>query len=390
MNSILHFSNKPPYPTLDGGCVAIKHMLEALVNANQFEVHHFTLDTHKHPFHISNYPEFLQNNISIQHCFLNTKTRPLHALKHLITNSSYNVSRFENLNVKKRLKQLLSITPFDLVIVESIYLLPYLDLFKSFGVKVVVRTHNVEHHIWEGLAQNEAKRLKRNYLNLLVKQLKKYELTALKQVDGVINITNKDEQVFIHQGISVPSIVIPPIVETCQIPANYQLNDFYFLGAMDWLPNTEALEWLKKKVLPHISLPVQIHLAGKGGKKEQTLNTKIVQHGEVPNAQDFMNAHGICLIPLQSGSGVKIKLLENMGLGKAIITTSEGAKGVAVTDGKEVLIADTPQSFATAMETLHNNETLRAELGKNAKAFISKNYNPTTISNTLVSFLQNI
>ena len=306
MKRVLHFSNKPPYPSLDGGCVAIKHLLEALVNANQFEVHHFTLDTHKHPFNITHYPEFLQNNISIQHCFLNTKTRPLHALKHLITNSSYNVGRFKNLNVKKRLKQLLKITPFDLVILESIYLLPYLDLFQSFGVKVVVRTHNVEHHIWEGLAQNEAKRLKRNYLSLLVKQLKKFEFNALKQVDGIINITSEDDETFIHNGVILPSIVIPPIVETSNTIPDYQLNDFYFLGAMDWLPNTEALEWLKKEVLPLVSLPVQVHLAGKGGKKEHTSDTKIVQHGEVPNAQDFMNAHGICLIPLQSGSGIKI------------------------------------------------------------------------------------
>lgn len=390
MKRILHFSNKPPYPSLDGGCVAIKHILESLVQSEAFEVHHFTLHTHKHPFSLTHYPSNLQNAIKISHTYVNTKMKPLHALKHLISNSSYNIARFNSIKVRKRLKQLLTITPFDAVLIESIYLLPYLDLFKSFGLKIVVRTHNVEHHIWEGLAINEAKRIKKKYLSVLVKQLKAFELSALQQVDGIITISEEDKRNFIENGVNVPTIVIPPALSSSENSPNYNLNDFYFLGAMDWLPNIEGVNWLQNKVAPLCSPSLSIHIAGKGAQQIETDSNQFIYHGEVPTAKDFIDAHGICLIPLLSGSGVKIKLLENMALGKPIVTTKEGMKGVDVTHGKELLIADTPSAFAKAMNMLHEDKVLRKELGENAKKYIKTHYNSTIITNRLVTFLNTL
>lgn len=390
MHRILHFSNKPPYPTIDGGCVAIKHVLEALALFDGFDVHHYTLYTYKHPYNKTNYPEKVSSKIKITADFIDTKTRFIAALKHLALNQSYNIERFYDRKVQSQLEQLLSKESFDVAVLESIYLLPYLSILKKHNIKVIVRTHNVEHHIWEGLAKNEVNFIKRIYLNILVQQLKKYELNTLKNVDGIISISEEDQSSFRQHRITVPSMVLPPIIEIKNTAQNYQLKDFYFLGAMDWEPNIEGITWLKKNVLNNDFSTFSIHLAGKGGKKTRNVENNIHQHGEVKDASKFIENHGICIIPIQSGSGVKIKLLENMAHGKPVITTSEGAKGVPVEHQKHVILANTPQEFLTAMLELHQNETLRKNLGSNAKTFIEHNYNSEKHTSRLVQFIQNI
>lgn len=387
---VLHIANKPAFPLRDGGCIAIKSMLKSLLSKRSFNVYHFTIATHKHPFHYSDYPVGYRDRMELESFFLNTTTDLLGAVIHLVKNTSYNISRFEDKKLRQRFQELITEKQFDIVVMESIYVLPYRELFQKAGIKVVVRAHNVEHKIWEELGESSKNPLKKWYFNTLSKQLKKFEYTQLPKSDAILAITEEDNAFFNEHFSSTPSIVIPTSLKFEDIKQDYSLSDFYFLGAMDWLPNQEGINWLLEDVVTNKELESSIHLAGKSMRIIDFENKAVICHGEVANAKAYINAHGICLIPLLSGSGLKIKLLENMALGKPIITTSEGARGVSVENGEHVLIADTPKDFQDAMLLLAGDQSLRKKLGESAQAFVKIHFSEQKITNKLLEFLSKI
>ena len=386
---ILHFSNKPAYPRIDGGTIAISQLLKGLLSHPNFNVTHFTLSTQKHPFSIDNYPDFISKS-SIHNFNIDTSLSLSGAVSSMVKNESYNVSRFFDKTVANKIELYLTKNFFDYVILESIFLLPYAELFKKHTAKIIVRTHNIEHHIWEQQALNCNQSLKRVYIKKLAKQLKKYELTELQRIDGIMAISEEDA-IFMKRAFpNIPIEVIPTSFSIDPVENNYHLSDFYFLGAMDWQPNREGVDWLTSKVLPLLNTDTEVHIAGKNLTCNQFCDDKIHCHGEIENASEFIQSHGICLVPIQSGSGIKIKLLENMALGKPIITTSEGARGVNVEHNKHVLIADTPDEFAKAMNILQSDENKRIQLGKEAHSFVIDNFGEEKISNRIFEFIQSI
>lgn len=389
MLKVLHFSNKPPFPSKDGGCIAISNILEALISEPELDVFHLTISTQKHPFNIETYPNHWKDKIKIESAFINTKLDVFNALKCLFKNKSYNVDRFYNKGVEKRIKALLEQNNFDTVVLETIYLLPYLHLFKKEKLKVIVRTHNAEHQIWESIAKHSTSPLKKWYFNQLTKQLKAYEKAECAKVDGIISITEDDAAFFKKSAPHVKTISLPTSFEVNVTQQEYSLNDFYFLGAMDWVPNKEGVQWFLKEVIPTgFNGKNQFYIAGRKLQKDEFQHPDVINTGEIKDATDFISHHGICIIPLHSGSGLKIKLLENMSLGKPIITTSEGIRGVNVTHKKEVLIANTPKEFRKQMHLLQSDIELRKELGKNAQSFIQNNFNQETLTKRLIEFIK--
>ena len=385
---VLHFSHKPAFPLIDGGCIAIKSVLKSLMIHSDVEVVHFTLSTQKHPFSLEAYPSNWRKVTPIYNCSIDTKTDIIGAAIHLLRNKSYNIERFHQKKVKKKLTHLLEEHHFDLVILESIFLLPYVSLFQENDVKVFVRTHNVEYKIWEQLAKETANPIKKWYLRRLSEQLKKEELEGLRKVDGIISISVDDTTYFQQNGYVLSKITtVETAVNYPEQPANVDKNDFYFLGAMDWKPNIEGIHWLLKEVFPHTAFPKPFHLAGKALKKGQLQHEGLVCHGEIPDALSFIQDHGICVIPLLSGSGIKIKLLENMALGKPIVTTTEGARGIAVAHGTHVLVADSPREFKAAMLKLMNDKILRKDIGFAAYQFVINNFDENILTNRLVEFI---
>ena len=390
MLNVLHFSNKPAFPIVDGGCVAISSVLKSLLSSEAVSVFHFSLSTHKHPFDASNYPEKWCSRMKMDAQFVNTKTDILGALVHLFKNKSYNISRFYDKKVAAKINAIIEEQKIDVVFCESIYTLPYLEVFKQNKTKVILRAHNVEHEIWKQLGATSSFPLKRWYYNKLSKQLKKYELNQLKKLDGIVAISEEDALFFQQFEPDVRVTAIPTAVKTNFPSPNYQLNDFYFLGAMDWRPNKEGIDWLLNDVIPDGITGSTLSIAGKSLQKDEIKHPSVQCEGEVKNALDFIASHGICLIPMYSGSGIKIKLLENLAMGKPIITTSEGVRGVDVTNNKEVIIADDPEEFKQAMYALNMDVARRKSLGQAGKTFVLNNFGEQKITRRLIAFIKEI
>ena len=112
--------------------------------------------------------------------------------------------------------------------------------------------------------------------------------------------------------------------------------------------------------------------------------------GEVPDAMYFIASKQINVVPLLSGSGIRVKIIEAMSAGKVVVTTTIGAAGIGCTDGKDVLIADTPQQFVEQLERCVNNPEFCRMVGGNALRLITEQYGNEQLTQQLLTFYNQI
>ena len=134
---------------------------------------------------------------------------------------------------------------------------------------------------------------------------------------------------------------------------------------------------------------MRFYVAGRNAPRWliQKLNVEgVVFKGEVTDAYRFMNSKAIMIVPLFSGSGMRIKIIEGMALGKSIVSTSIGAEGIDVADGENILLANDATGFVEAVTGLLEDRDSFERIGRNATLFIQQNFNNLAISKKLIGF----
>ncbi|MCE3294721.1 MAG: hypothetical protein K0R65_435 [Crocinitomicaceae bacterium] len=394
--NVLHVTNKPIFPILDGGQLAMHRLLMNLLHQG-FAVKNLSVETHKHPFDINAFPEKLQDIIAPEAQYIDTKVKAWDVVKSLFSSESYNIKRFIDKDFETRIKELLQENSFELVILESAFLLSYVHIIRQYSdAKIVLRAHNVEYRIWRQAARHEKSVFKRIYFKKLAKNLKKFELTHLNMVDGIFCISEQDKEFFRRRTIRVPMTVIPVYMETRdEYPVDYGNNDFFFIGSMSWKPNVEAVRWIVNSIAPRLYkiLPdVKIHIAGSAMPKAMMEKKvkNVVFHGKVPNMLDFMSKHGTLIVPLKSGSGVRIKILEAMSIGVPVISTEKGKEGINLVPKKHFLTANITEEFLLQMKFIDTNTDIKQTVGQEGKEFIRQEYSIDIVSQKISDFIAKI
>jgi glycosyltransferase involved in cell wall biosynthesis len=390
---VLYLTNKPIYPLVDGGCKAMESFLSCLLE-NQWEIEHLCISTEKHPFSLPAYPAELQQKITINSIFVSTKIKVNKAFLALVKGESYSMNRFQSILITRKIQHLIEKKPFDLVILDSLYSTGSLDFLKrQSNLKIIVRTHNVEHKLWEEKSIRSTNPFKKWYLSTLAKQLKKYEIETLQRVNGIATISEQDQSDFEQMDIQLPICTIPVAMPNLEKRIDYRPNTFFFIGSMNWEPNKEAVQLLLYTIFPLIQREIpnaQLILAGSFMPQDllahQQDGVKII--GFVDDLTLFFNSNGILLSPIQSGSGVRVKLIEAMNMGLPIISTSKGAEGI-LHEG-QLIIEDNPNNFAQKAVQLYHDSELRAQLGSNAADYAAKNYSTKSIARTIREFVETL
>lgn len=395
---ILQLSPKPPYPKVDGGCVAIAAMTESMLLADH-DVKVLCMSTHKHPFDSQKVPADILKQTRMEAIEMDTRVKPLDALLNLFSSRSYNIERFFSEDFEKRLKEILQKDAFDIIHLESIFCTPYLDVIRAHSkAKIVVRAHNIEFRIWEQLAGQEANPLKKWYLNLLASRLKKYEVDVLKKVDGIVAITKDDADGLKQLGISVPIEVVPIGMNVNKIEVNPLQSEsihLYHLGAMDWLPNVEGINWFVNDIWPKITeeFPdVKCWLVGREMPTSLLSNSSgnLKIEGSVSSVSEFISDKNVAIIPLLSGSGLRVKIVEALAFGKVVITTSLGATGIPFENGKNMLIANSTDEFVKQIQALKESPELIASIGDEARKLAEREFDLKNLSSKLTYFYANL
>lgn len=393
---VLHVTNKPIYPILDGGQLAMQRLMMNLLHLG-FSIKNLSVETHKHGFNLDAYPKDLRQIINPEAHFIDTKVKFWDIAKSLFSSESYNVKRFVNVEFALKIKSILQENTFDLVVLESAYLLPYINVIRMHSdAKIVVRAHNVEYRIWKQAATKEKIFYKRIYYMKLAKNLKKFELEHLNLVDGIFCISDQDKEFFRRRSVKAPIEVIPVYMDKIDsYDVDYSNNDFFFVGSMTWKPNVDAVRWIVNDIAPRLYkiLPeVKIHIAGSAMPKTmlEKKSKNVVFHGKVENMHKFMSKHGTLIVPLKSGSGVRIKILEALSLGVPIISSEKGKEGIHLTPKKHFLTANITEEFILQMKFIDSNIEVKENLGVEGQKFIENEYAIEVISNKIREFISKI
>ncbi len=397
---ILQVCPRVPYPPHDGGAIGIYEIIRG-VSAAGHQVTVLAVNTPKH-HQPATALDHLGPNVRLVTVDVDTDLKPLRALRNLLqrTDIPYNVERFISPEFAVRFADLLREQSFDAVHLDGTFVAWYAGFLADEVAAgrypgpvppLVLRAHNVEYIIWERLAERERNPLKKWYLSHLAGRMKRFEATMLHRIAAVAAITADDARRLRALGCPAPIAIIPAPANTARFrpdPARRpQPRTLFMLGSLNWLPNLEGVDWFLRKVWPvaHREMPdLELHIAGSHPPaylaNRPAGQDKVFVHGFVESAPDFMQAYELMLVPLLSGGGMRVKIVEGMALGKAILSTAIGAEGIEAQDGIDMLLRDGAASWLQTLRDYYHGLLPLAAIGAAAARTAQAKYSTEAVA----------
>jgi len=379
---ILILTPRLPWPPIDGGRIAMARLAEGLVHAGS-DVEILSLNPRKHRA-AATAPMPLQA--------IDIDTR----IPSFSRRIPFIVGRFVSNEFRNALRTTLRRFKPDVVQIESPFLLPYVDTMQNESdARIVLRSLNVEFRIWEGLARIEQNPLRRIALRRIAASLRKYEIRHLDTTDAIVPISEDDANDFRRLGCTRRMHVVPCGVTVPQSSGCTPIpNSVGFIGSLDFRPNQEAVEWIAGELWPRVVDRVpEARLSIAGSSAPKWLQRKMSNfdfRGTVDDATAFMNSMSVMIAPLFAGGGMRIKVLEAMALGKAVVATTLGASGLDIEHGRDILIADDASSFADAVALLLRDPQTAVRIGNAARQTVRSRYDNDVLARGLLRFYESL
>lgn len=395
---ILQVTNKVPYPVKDGGAIACMNLTRGFSLLGH-EVTILAMNTVKHHVTLSEIPESVKELAEFKLVNVPARISPVSALLNLIfSKKPYNAVRFISKTFAAELKKVLHENEFDIIQLEGLYVCPYIPVIRANSkAKIIYRAHNIEHEIWSRTAIM-AHGLENWYLKNLSKRIKLFEIQTLNKYDLLVPITGRDGAILDKLGNKKPRHVSQTGIDSSVlIPNSKNLKHptLFHIGSLEWSPNQEGLIWFFENCWDAIreKYPeLRFYIAGRNAPVwfQRVLNlTNVVFLGEVADAYEFINSKSIMVVPLFSGSGMRIKIIEGMALGKPIVTTAIGTEGISTTSDVNIVVTEDAAGFVQSVSDLIENREYFDKISKNAIEYIHENFDNLSSAGALIEFYKN-
>ncbi|AMJ65832.1 glycosyltransferase family 4 protein [Hymenobacter sp. PAMC 26628] len=419
---ILQVCFRVPYPPHDGGAIAMYETVRGLAEAGH-TVTVLAVNTPKH-HQPADALAHLGPNVRMVAVDVDTRLSPLKALRNLLFSAQpYNLERFISLPLAETFKDLLLTQSVDVVHVEGTFVAWYVAVFVAQEIAAgrlparaqlplfALRSQNVEYTIWEMLAHRTGNPVKRWYLRKLARRLQAFEHWMLPHFDAIVAITEEDAVRFRRMCASAAAAHAAPrpAPVVAVMPASFDLRRLrpattapeprtvFMLGSLNWLPNLEGIDWFLREVWPqaHAELPgLALHLAGSHPPEALTSRPagqdNVFVHGFVESSTAFMAQYELMLVPLLSGGGMRVKVVEGLAVGKAILSTSIGAEGIAARDGENILLRDGAAAWLQALRDYYHGRLPLAAISQAAARTAQQEYDTRQVTQRLVELYEEL
>jgi sugar transferase (PEP-CTERM/EpsH1 system associated) len=247
----------------------------------------------------------------------------------------------------------------------------------NLGKPTVLFQHNVEAMIWKRHCEVQNNPLKKAYLFAQWKKMRAFERRMCRSFDSVIAVSEEDGvQIRSEYGaqnvFDVPTGVDTEFFRPSGVEKSAAHN-LVFTGSMDWLPNEDAIRYFTEQIMPRIKSQIpDVTLTVVGRNPYQSLvelaknDDSIIVTGRVDDVRPYMERAAAYVVPLRVGGGTRLKIFEAMAMEKPIVSTTIGAEGLPVSDGAELLLADSPEAFAAAVVRVLQDRDVANELAQRA------------------------
>ena len=283
----------------------------------------------------------------------------------------YTYHAYRSAAVSARIRSLLADERFDIVHVDSLDLSAYLPELR--GVPVACTHHNVESQLLRRRATAVPNPILRRYIDLQATLTDREERRWCPRVDVNVAVSDEDRDLLREMAPSSRLIVVPNGVDTDYFePRPGAAKGVVFLGGYHWFPNRDAMEYFADSILPELrkrcpDLPVTWVGKVPPPAVERFEAEGIRMAGFVDDFRPVVADAACYIAPLRVGGGTRLKLVEGMALGKAIVSTSQGCEGLRIEDGENMLVRDDPVAFAEGIRQVVEDADLRTRLELGAR-----------------------
>jgi len=293
--------------------------------------------------------------------------------------------------MQQTLTQLLDSENFDIVQVESSQLACY-DFGKTPAV--VVDEHNLEYELLQRMYETERSPLRKLYNYVEYLKFRKEEMECWNRSDACVLTSEREQHILNAHNPNKPSHVAPNGVDIDFFrPSTNPVdpNSLVFTGLIGYRPNTDAVLFFIKEVLPHILMKrpkVVFSVVGMKPPEEvlRLAGPNVIVTGKVDDVRPYIEKAAAFVVPLRMGSGTRLKVLEGLAMGKAMVSTHLGCEGINVQNGEHLLTEDDPEAFAKATLHLVENHDLANRLGMAGRKLVEDQYSWRSIVQTLERF----
>ncbi|HEU4433100.1 MAG TPA: glycosyltransferase, partial [Pyrinomonadaceae bacterium] len=277
----------------------------------------------------------------------------------LTSDLPYAIKKYQSEEMRREIEN--RVGQFDVVICD--FLAPAVNVPRDLNCATVLFQHNVEAMIWKRHYEVQTNPARKAYLYRQWRKMFEFEAATCPRFDSVVAVSREDREQM-EREYNVKNVYdVPTGVDTGFFRPSgtreAKAHNLVFTGSMDWLPNEDAIRYFTEQIMPRIkqSVPdVTLTVVGRnpypGLVELSKRDSSVIVTGRVEDVRPYMEDAAIYVVPLRIGGGTRLKIYEAMAMEKAIVSTSIGAEGLPVTNGEEIVLADTPESFADAVVKL--------------------------------------
>jgi polysaccharide biosynthesis protein PslH len=368
------------HPTDRGGQIRTLEMLKAL--HRRHEIHYVTFDDGRNAEGPRRSGEYCTRAYAVRHSVPPRRSLQFagQLLHGLISELPVSVARYASSRMKRQIEALLRREPFDSLVCDFLFPAPNIP---DIG-RAVLFQHNVESMIWRRHVQETRNSAKRAYLALQARRMEAFEGKICRAAAHIVAVSDVDREAMQELfGVKrISSVATGVDLEYFTPPPDAPNEaDLIFTGSMDWLPNIDAMEWLAAEILPLIhreQADCRLLIAGRrptpGLQELARREPRIALTGTVPDIRPYVWGSKISVVPLRIGGGTRLKIFEAVAAKVPVVSTSIGAEGLPLEDGKHILIADRPEAFARKCLELLANPEQRCDLAERAWELVAGRY----------------
>lgn len=375
---ILMLAPLSPWPVNNGSKVRMFHLARLLSQRHDVTLLAQSPDGPDAAGHLA--AELPGVELTVVHCAAQS-SRPIRAVRALFGRLPLHVSEARDARMSQAVTDA-SAHPYDVLHVFHMTMVQYVSqararfsVYDPMGNETLYMERMIAAAPW----------LWAPFLRMNMTRVRRYEAWAASRCDAVVSVSELEAEYFRRFARPDARVVTIPIApDTAQLLALEPLAAarpvVLFSGSLDWFPNTDAAAFLVRSIWPEVRrarADAELWLAGKDPTPEirklgRTAGVKVIANPD--SMLPLLQSAAVVVVPIRTGSGTKIKTVEAMAAGKAIVATTLGCEGWDVQDGTHLRRRDEPGEFARAIVNLLDNAGERARLGAAARALVRERY----------------
>jgi glycosyltransferase involved in cell wall biosynthesis len=315
----------------------------------------------------------------VERARVGTAAKRLDQLRSLGSKVPYETRAVHSREMQEAIDRLCAERGFDVVQLESALLSPF--TFPQ-TTRVVLDEHNLEYEVYARLQEAESSALRRQFYALQERRLRGFEERAWRLADACVTTSEREAEIIRPLAPDTLVAAVPNGVDVDYFrPAAEPAADpglLVFNGVLDYRPNVDGVNFLVDDVLPLIKSrrpDVRLAVVGRGsaGAVEALRRRGVEATGEVPDVRPWLQRADVVVVPIRTGSGTRLKVVEGLAAGKPMVSTTVGCEGVDVRD-EHLLIGDSAQDFADNVVRLLDEPELGARLARAGRELMEREY----------------